>query len=906
VFSAGAEAINPDVLAAKDAVDVAQGSVDTAKKALSAANQMPFDPVAITKDPNFDPFAFGSVKMTPQQAAFDTAKSSLETATSDLSTAVKNIPFSERLSAFTDPEGLRAMGKAALQPQNLLTTGVGLGQRALLEQQENMQRIADEQAASDRQYAQSFTNVLTDSLGMPRGSNPNPYANTYASGGLVRMNGGGGTDGDDYGEGDTGVSYTATEESGIAGYGLDDDSRYFVTPAKGSAAERQSFLRGFKKQDPPTDYRHGFEQEFQFFDFIDDRPVERYLDVFGAGPSDYLAGLLAADQETLDELGTPTAEGTSPLATYTDTKGDQFSGVDNFSDMGVDKLDNLTDDDITTILTDDDDDDVVIIDDDDDVTVDDDDDVTVDDDDDDVTVDDGEEGTEEPDEPPPDEPPPHPVTFRQALAALEIDVDGDYTREEGRLVYDLMQKFGDKADAQTVADYFGVSLDFAQDQLDVIQQNRATKALLDDTIEGGIEQVDPGETAADAYTQDEIDAVFNLIRTGQLTIPAAAEYFQMPVDEVTAAYDNLMAQYNAANTVSASPLAGIDADGDYSQSEIDEVYGLYRSGEVSPEDISGHFNIPLGQVNEILADIGSTRDAAAQADATNTAARSGDRASGATSGEVETEGAFETENEAQLALSGIEPDGDYSQSEIDQVYGLYTQGVVSAEDISSYFNIPVDQVNQILASIGQRTGRAEGGRTGKKRFMTSAGMVELANGGIAEAIPQEALVQEEPVEAVEAAPMPAETEVTIAMFDDGMGGIDHEALVSATIEAIKGTVDNADDIIEIFIEEYGVDNFRILRERVLQSIVPNAQTEGRIEGSGGGMDDEVMGMIGENQPVAVSPDEYIVAADVVSGLGDGSSEAGADILDQVQENVRAARTGGRQPAPIDLSRVLPA
>jgi hypothetical protein len=179
--------------------------------------------------------------------------------------------------------------------------------------------------------------------------------------------------------------------------------------------------------------------------------------------------------------------------------------------------------------------------------------------------------------------------------------------------------------------------------------------------------------------------------------------------------------------------------------------------------------------------------------------------------------------------------------------------------------------------------------------MTSAGMVELANGGIAEAIPQEALVQEESVEMAEAMP-----------FDDGMGDINHEALVSAAIEAIKGTVDNADDIIEIFIEEYGVDNFRILRERVLQSIVPNAQTEGRIEGSGGGMDDEVMGMIGENQPVAVSPDEYIVAADVVSGLGDGSSEAGADILDQVQENVRAARTGGRQPAPIDLSRVLPA
>ena len=72
------------------------------------------------------------------------------------------------------------------------------------------------------------------------------------------------------------------------------------------------------------------------------------------------------------------------------------------------------------------------------------------------------------------------------------------------------------------------------------------------------------------------------------------------------------------------------------------------------------------------------------------------------------------------------------------------------------------------------------------------------------------------------------------------------------------------------------------------------------------MDDEVPGMIGENQPVAVAPDEYIVAADVVSGLGDGSSEAGADILDQMMADVRAARTGGRQPAPIDKSAILPA
>ena len=117
---------------------------------------------------------------------------------------------------------------------------------------------------------------------------------------------------------------------------------------------------------------------------------------------------------------------------------------------------------------------------------------------------------------------------------------------------------------------------------------------------------------------------------------------------------------------------------------------------------------------------------------------------------------------------------------------------------------------------------------------------------------------------------------------------------------------HCDEVINLFIEEFGTDKFQQLREVVLQSIVPDAQTEGMIAGDSGGMDDEVMGMIGEEQPVAVSPGEYIVAADVVSGLGDGNSDAGADVLDEMMQNVRNARSGGRQPSPIDKSAVMPA
>ena len=72
------------------------------------------------------------------------------------------------------------------------------------------------------------------------------------------------------------------------------------------------------------------------------------------------------------------------------------------------------------------------------------------------------------------------------------------------------------------------------------------------------------------------------------------------------------------------------------------------------------------------------------------------------------------------------------------------------------------------------------------------------------------------------------------------------------------------------------------------------------------MSDEVQGMIGNQQRVAVSPGEFIVPADVVSGLGNGSSNAGAGELDRMMDEIRQARTGmTEQPPAIDARRVMP-
>jgi len=131
-----------------------------------------------------------------------------------------------------------------------------------------------------------------------------------------------------------------------------------------------------------------------------------------------------------------------------------------------------------------------------------------------------------------------------------------------------------------------------------------------------------------------------------------------------------------------------------------------------------------------------------------------------------------------------------------------------------------------------------------------------------------------------------------------------------TIELVKflrGETDD-DSIIAKFLEKYGNEAFMQVRQAVLQNIIPGAQTQGMIQGNNqGGMDDDINGLIGATQPVAVSQDEYIIPADVVSDLGDGSSDAGAKKLDQLLDRVRMAKTGTtKQASPIKDKEVMPA
>jgi hypothetical protein len=63
------------------------------------------------------------------------------------------------------------------------------------------------------------------------------------------------------------------------------------------------------------------------------------------------------------------------------------------------------------------------------------------------------------------------------------------------------------------------------------------------------------------------------------------------------------------------------------------------------------------------------------------------------------------------------------------------------------------------------------------------------------------------------------------------------------------------------------------------------------------MDDLVPATMDDgSQDVLLSDGEFIVPADVVSGLGNGSTDAGAAELDRMMDRVRQERTGRTEQA----------
>lgn len=80
-----------------------------------------------------------------------------------------------------------------------------------------------------------------------------------------------------------------------------------------------------------------------------------------------------------------------------------------------------------------------------------------------------------------------------------------------------------------------------------------------------------------------------------------------------------------------------------------------------------------------------------------------------------------------------------------------------------------------------------------------------------------------------------------------------------------------------------------------------------LKGPGDGMSDSIPATIANKRPARLANEEFVVPADVVSGLGNGSSEAGAKQLYAMMDRVRKARTGTKkQGREINPTKYMPA
>jgi hypothetical protein len=82
---------------------------------------------------------------------------------------------------------------------------------------------------------------------------------------------------------------------------------------------------------------------------------------------------------------------------------------------------------------------------------------------------------------------------------------------------------------------------------------------------------------------------------------------------------------------------------------------------------------------------------------------------------------------------------------------------------------------------------------------------------------------------------------------------------------------------------------------------------GYLDGQGDGMSDSIPATIEGKQPARLADGEFVVPADVVSHLGNGSSKAGSKRLYAMLDKVRHARTGNKkQGKEIKPEKYMPA
>ena len=128
-------------------------------------------------------------------------------------------------------------------------------------------------------------------------------------------------------------------------------------------------------------------------------------------------------------------------------------------------------------------------------------------------------------------------------------------------------------------------------------------------------------------------------------------------------------------------------------------------------------------------------------------------------------------------------------------------------------------------------------------------------------------------------------------------------IIVNAVNAVKGNMDEQSASIALaqFVQKYGEEALRELVNDVQQGEYDGigGKADGMIDGGGDGMSDSVPATIDGEQDLLISKDEYVIDAPTVAMIGNGSSDAGAEKLDKMREDIREAAIGStEQPKEI--------
>jgi hypothetical protein len=109
-------------------------------------------------------------------------------------------------------------------------------------------------------------------------------------------------------------------------------------------------------------------------------------------------------------------------------------------------------------------------------------------------------------------------------------------------------------------------------------------------------------------------------------------------------------------------------------------------------------------------------------------------------------------------------------------------------------------------------------------------------------------------------------------------------------------------------DEYGSDDMNTVNGNMQNGFMGYAEggVPRFLSGGGDGMSDSIKAKIEGTQEARLADGEFVIPADVVSHLGNGSSKAGAKQLYDMMDRVRKARTGNpKQGREIKPTKLMP-